>query len=185
MLWISLKRLIGFALVNSISVSASTLLILDSSGSMDGNEQYMKSTIEKNLNNDTDIVGFGSKWYNINKASDYHIDGSTALGDILMVLNNGKNQNYEYIIIATDGLPNNPELVKQQAKILQNNGSKICSTFIAPKGTQIPAILMDISSEVFLTDVTDPISKCQGAVKEKILGHTAVKKHIDVNQFAF
>ena len=180
-----LNKLIGISLAACVSISASTLLILDSSGSMAGNESYMKNTVSKNINDDTDIVGFGSTWYNIKKPDDYHINGTTALGDVLEVLNNGNNTKFDYIIIASDGVPDNEAQVRTQAKLLKDSGSKICSTYIAPKNSQIPEILKDISSAVFLTDVTDPISKCQGAVKEKILGHTAVVKHIDINQFAF
>jgi len=182
-----LKQIIGISLAGTITLSASTstLLVLDSSGSMSGNESYMKATISKNLKKGIDIAGFGSSWYNINKPDDYHINGSTALGKVLKAINDDKNANFNYIIISTDGHPDNVDLVREQAKILKDSGSKICSTYIAPINTPIPQILHDISSAVFLSDVENSVSKCQGEMQEQILGHTATQKTIDVNQFAF
>jgi len=182
-----LKLVLGMSLAGGITLSAatSTLLVLDSSHSMSGNEMHMKKTIRDNLKNGVEIVGFGSYWYNINKADDYHLNGSTALGKILKAVNDDKNSNFEYVILTTDGYPDDVELVKKQARILKDSGSKICSTFIAPPNTPIPQILKDISSAVFLSDAKNPVAKCQGSMQRQILGHTAIQKTIDVNQFAF
>lgn len=178
-----LKKLtVGVSIAASIACASDTAMVLDSSGSMKGNEKQMKVSIKKALQKNVNAIGFGSYVYTIKNENDYHLNGSTGLSLTLDHID--KNfPHTKYIIIASGGAPNDSMAVKKISDKIKKKGIKICSSYIG--GGQIPSILKDISDITFISNVNLAIDKCSSKrVKQKLMG-TAVVKKVDINAFSF
>jgi hypothetical protein len=173
---------IGIWFTASLACASDTVIVADSSGSMKGNEKNMQVAIKKALQKDINVIGFGSYIYTIRNEKDYHLNGTTNLSLALEDID--KNYpNTRYVIIASDGIPDDINAVKKISDKLKGKGIKFCSSFIGIG--QVPAILKEISDITFISNVDLAIAKCSNKrVKRKLIG-SAVRKKIDINAFAF
>ncbi len=182
MLSILIKLTVGISIAASIACASDTVMVVDSSLSMAGNEDKIQIAIKKALQKNVNAIGFGSYVYPIKKAKDYHLNGSTALSLALEHIDKNFPET-KFVILTSDGIPNDIKATKIAAKRLKQKNIKICSTFIG--SGKIPKILEDISDITFVSNVDSAIAKCSNKrVKQKLMGAAIIKK-VDINEFAF
>ncbi len=161
------KTLITLAVATSLAF-AGDLLLLDTSGSLStpAVQSEIKDIAQHNLDKNQDVLGFSDNVYAVNTVEDVVFGGGTNLSAALSQAN---ALNYDYVVLVTDGEPNNEMKTLHEANLLKENGVKICSVFISVDN-RVPLVLAKISDEIFYTqDIKESLNLCSNAVRDRLL----------------
>ena len=164
-------------------LNAKDLLLVDFSVSLDtyNTKKQIKSVVKRYLRTSNDILAFNDKVFPILNSENLKFGGGTALSKGL-----SRATNYSYIILLTDGIPNDEKATVKEAERLKKQGSKICSVYITNKKKSIPNVLKTISDKVFATrEIKQVFELCNSRIKKELIGKTALKIQINPNKYDF
>jgi len=163
---------------SSLMFANDTTLLVDLSGSMSNRESEIKILVSQYINQKIQIFGFNDKVFELKKISDVYIDGSTNLAKALNKVNNSK-----YVILATDGKPDDELAVKNISSQLKQKGVKICSIFLSERNSVVPNILNEISDEIFNSQSLNSAHQLCVKTKEKWISEDSKIINNDIKKF--
>lgn len=176
---------IVMALCLTINLNGEDLLLVDTSGSLEGysTENKIKQVVRSYLDTSNTVLAFNDDVYMVKSQDDLDFRGGTKLSDALIKV---ASMDVEYLILLTDGEPNSKTDTLLAFKKLQTNNVKVCSVYISNDSKNVPEVLKQISDQIFVTSQIDQVFElCNSSVRDELIGKTAVIKQVDVNKYVF
>lgn len=177
------KNLSVLLVATTLFANNDSVFLVDTSGSMSKKVIRTKvaKVVDTYLKNDVAVIGFNSVAYDVFNVKDLKFKGNTLLGK---ALKKSIHHSISYIVIMTDGNPSDKEETLNNAKVLKEQGVKICSIYISENKNKAPKILTDISDAIFVTNDIGKIKKlCGNETRNRLLGKEAVYKVFDETKY--
>lgn len=179
-----ITKILGVLLFCSNLASNDTLVVVDTSGSLDYDvaKKEISKIVDSYLKESVPIIAFNSSVYDIKTVNDLNFGGGTDLAEAYE-----KTLTFpftKFVITITDGRPNNDNDTLFYAQELKKRGIKLCTIFLSNKEDTPPNVLKKFSDKIFVTNEFSKVRKlCSNQVKNKLLGLDAVKKSFNENQY--
>lgn len=181
---IIVKTIIIICLITSF-VNASDLLLIDTSGSMDQSsiKKPIKEMVKSYLKTSNEVFAFNDDVYKVDNENQLEFNGGTVLSNALEHI---YSLDIGYVVLVTDGIPDNENKTLSASKKLKEKDVKICSVYLTNSSGSAPSVLEEISDQLFTTNEIDQVFKlCTSAVKKKLISGLAVQKRVDTHRFDF
>lgn len=157
------------------------VLLIDLSASMLRYESKIKEMAVniKKLHDNTDIYGFNTKLYPLNDISELKKIKPTANTDLASALSKLKDS--RYLVLITDGLPDDRQKSEAIMKSMKSLGSKFCIGFIG-ETRYTPGFLKD-NADFFINDesLEIGIKNCMHKIEEKRKETREFSRDVDLN----
>ncbi len=175
------KLLTTLALFSSV-VLANDILIVDTSGSLSGHQTEVKKIVQKYLKTSGKVLAFNSVPYFIKSESELNFTGSTALSRALEEV---KSEDVDFLIIVTDGLPDNETKSIKVANELKQRGVKICGVFVSNTSTVSNTFNLIANKTFMVSDVNKALELCNESVKLELIWEGAIHKSVKADRYVF
>lgn len=167
--------------VSSMIYASDTIVLMDLSASMFRNEKAVKKLVKDYLKQNIPLIGFNDTAFEIKKEHEVVMGSNTNLTSALKYTNHYKNINY--LLIATDGIPNNEDTVRKEISNLKQQGVKICSIYLSKNNSQPPQVIQDISDKVFTSNSLYSAHNMCKKIQKKWVAEMAKKINNDETKF--
>lgn len=179
-----MKKIINITLVILVlltHVSAKDLLLVDTSGSVQSRKEDVKTIVHKYLKKYDNVLAFASKPYFVKSEDDLSFGGGTALS---LALKKVQPLGIDFLVIVTDGIPDEPEEAIKIAKELRSSGVTICGVYVS-ENLDVPATFEMIADKTFaVTQFNQAISHCTN-IRDDLMGIEAIHKSVDADKYIF
>ena len=180
-----MKRVISIVMVMLLmltQLNAKDLLVVDTSMSVKSKAQEVKNIVHKYLKgSDKNVLAFSSDPYFIKSEDELVFRGSTALS---LALKKIQPLGIDYLIIVTDGSPDNPEEAIVMANKLKDSGVTICGVYVSDT-LEVPEAFEKITDKTFaVNQFNQAIAHCTD-IRQDLIGTEAIHKSVDADKYVF
>lgn len=179
-----MKRVISIVLVALVmltQLNARDLLMVDTSGSVESNAKELKNIVRKYLRTSKNVLAFNSKPYFVQSENELSFGGSTALS---LALKKVQPLGIDFLIVLTDGSPDNPEKSIAMARKLRDSGVTICGVYVSDS-LEVPKTFELIADKTFaVNQFNDAVTNCTD-IRQDLMGTEAISKSVDADKYAF
>ena len=179
-----MKKIINITLAVLVlwtHLSAKDLLMVDTSGSVKSSKEEVKSIVHRYLKQHDNVLAFASKPYFVKSEDDLSFGGGTELS---LALKKIQPLGIDFLVIVTDGIPNEPEEAIKIAKELKNSGVTICGIYVSDS-LDVPQTFEMIADRTFaVTQFNQAITHCTN-IREDLMGIEAIHKSVNADKYVF